>query len=331
MRDIKEQCGLFLEMMAVERGASVHTLDSYARDLTHFLRETVVSRTAALTPKCLQSYVEMLGRQGFAPSTCARKLSCLRQFSLFLMREEVLAQDPTRLIGAPSRDKILPKILSEDEVELLLKKARAYTHKEGIRLAFFLELLYATGLRVSELVSLPMHPFERLKNIKELTFVSVMGKGRKERLIPLPPQVLNAFRSYDEVREFFIPGKNVRSKTSSWLFPSTSAQGYVTRQRLNQLLKELCLEANLDPRRVSAHVLRHAFATHLLNRGADLMSVQKLLGHADIGTTQIYTHVMGDHLAQFVQEHHPLAQEGEHANKEGGPVLGINDVGENQA
>lgn len=308
MRDIKEQCGLFLEMMAVERGASVHTLDSYTRDLTHFMRETSVRRTAALTPTCLQSYAQSLGRQDFAPSTCARKLSCLRQFCLFLMREEILEHDPTRLISAPSRDKTLPKILSEAEVELLLNTARAYTHHEGIRLAFFLELLYATGLRVSELVSLPIHPFERLRHVEELTFVSVMGKGRKERLIPLPPQVLNAFRSYDEVREFFIPGKNVRCKMSPWLFPSTSAQGYLTRQRLNQLLKELCVAAGIDPKRVSAHVLRHAFATHLLNRGADLMSVQKLLGHADIGTTQIYTHVMGDHLSQFVQEHHPLAQ-----------------------
>lgn len=311
MRDLKEQCGLFLEMMAVERGASVHTLDSYTRDLTHFVRETSVNRTAALTPKCLQTYAETLGRQNFAPSTCARKLSCLRQFCLFLLREEVLEQDPTRLISAPSRDKALPKILSEGEVELLLSTARVYTHHEGIRLAFFLELLYATGLRVSELVSLPMYPFERLRHVRELTFVSVMGKGRKERLIPLPPQTLNAFRAYDEVRETFVPGANVRYKASPWLFPSTSAQGYVTRQRLNQLLKDLCLAAGIDPRRVSAHVLRHAFATHLLNRGADLMSVQKLLGHADIGTTQIYTHVMGDHLSQFVQEHHPLAEKSE--------------------
>jgi integrase/recombinase XerD len=295
---------LFLEMMGVERGASPHTLDAYGRDLTLFMEESGAQTLEDLDENALRSYLETLTLKGYAPTTRARKLSTLKQFCLFLVQEGKLARDPTKLITSAAKGRPLPKILYEAEIQQLLAAARTRRDKESLRLTFFLELFYATGLRVSELISLPRQPFEKIKNAKELSFITVLGKGRKERFIPIPVKVLEAYGAYDAVRAQFLP----QGVSSPWLFPSTSKQGFLTRQRVNQLIKELALLAGLDPTKISAHVLRHAFATHLLEGGADLLSVQKLLGHADVGTTQIYTHVLSDHLKDFVEAHHPLSK-----------------------
>ncbi|MBA4749933.1 MAG: tyrosine recombinase [Alphaproteobacteria bacterium] len=291
-------------MMGVERGASPHTLEAYGRDLSLFIEESGAQTLDDLREDVLRSYLETLTHKGYAPTTRARKLSTLKQFCLFLVQEGKLLRDPTKLITSASKGRSLPKILYEAEIQQLLAVARTRHDKESLRLAFFLELFYATGLRVSELISLPRQPFEKIKHAKDLSFITVLGKGRKERFIPIPVKVLEAYSAYDAVRAHFLP----QGASSPWLFPSTSKQGFLTRQRVNQLIKELALLAGLDPTKISAHVLRHAFATHLLEGGADLLSVQKLLGHADVGTTQIYTHVLSEHLKDFVEAHHPLSK-----------------------
>lgn len=298
---LEAHLGLFLEMMVATKGASANTCESYGRDLVHFFDVSGARTPGELTPEGVTTYLARLEEKGYAPSSRARKMSSLRQFCRFLVMEGVLGQDPTRLLEAPRRARPLPKIVYEGEMQELLRAAHMGEEPHDKRLALFLELFYATGLRVSELISLPLQPFLRLKDTKTLCVIPVMGKGKKERLIPLPPQVLEAVRAYLPVRGVF-----VKTGDSPWLFPSSAATGHITRQRVNQLIKELCVLAGLDPEKVSAHVLRHAFATHLLGNGADLVSVQKLLGHADLGTTQIYTHVMGDHLQEFLQAHHPL-------------------------
>lgn len=295
------QLALFLEMMVANKGAAAHTCESYRRDLLHFFEISGAKSPDDLDTKRVTDFLACLEEKGYAPSSRARKMSSLRQFCRFLVLEGVLNQDPTRLLEAPRRARPLPKIVYEAEMQELLHTAHAGDDPADKRLALFLELLYATGLRVSELITLPAQPFVRLKEARVLSVIPVMGKGKKERLIPLPPQVLDAVRAYLPVRGSFIAGGD-----SPWLFPSPSAAGHITRQRVNQLIKDLCVRAGLDATKVSAHVLRHAFATHLLSHGADLVSVQKLLGHADLGTTQIYTHVMGDHLQEFIQAHHPL-------------------------
>lgn len=298
---LETHLALFLEMMVATKGASSNTCESYGRDLTHFFEMSEARTPHALNPDGIIQYLTLLEEKGYASSSRARKMSSLRQFCRFLVMEGVLEQDPTRLLEAPRRARPLPKVMYEGEMQALLGAAHMGEEPSDKRLALFLELFYATGLRVSELISLPLQPFVRLKDAKTLCVIPVMGKGKKERLIPLPPQVLEAVRTYLPVRGVFIKGAD-----SPWLFPSSAASGHITRQRVNQLIKALCVVAGLDPEKVSAHVLRHAFATHLLGNGADLVSVQKLLGHADLGTTQIYTHVMGDHLQEFLQAHHPL-------------------------
>jgi integrase/recombinase XerD len=291
----------FLEMMAAERGAAANTLDAYRRDLERY-GAVLAGRGRSLATgdsDDLRAYLAALTRAGLAPSTIARHLSALRQFHRFLFAEGIRQDDPATAIDSPLQGRPLPKILSQAEVERLLGAARQTTGPEGLRRTALVELLYATGLRVSELLSLGTAAGTRDSRV-----LIVRGKGGRERMVPLGEAAFAALTDYKAARRSFLPP----GAESPWLFPSRGRSGHLTRQRFGQIMKRLALDADLDPARVSPHVLRHAFASHLLEHGADLRSVQQLLGHADISTTQIYTHVLSERLKKLVHEHHPLAK-----------------------
>ncbi len=295
----------FLEMIAVERGAAKNTIESYHRDLCDFGdfcadRNRLIENADSIL---IRSYVKKLSNAGISPSTSARRLSALRQFFCFLHAEGVRVDNPSSSLDSPKLRRPIPKFLNEDEVEVLLKTAENKKGNDGLRLMALLEILYATGLRVSELVSLPLSAISRDGRI-----LIVKGKGGKERMLPLNEPASEAIKSYKIVRDTFVPKSN-QGVDPGWLFPSRSKQGYLTRARFGQLMKELAFDSGLDPRRVSPHVLRHSFASHLLAHGADLRSLQQLLGHSDIATTQIYTHVLQERLRQLIDDVHPLARE----------------------
>jgi integrase/recombinase XerD len=291
----------FLEMLAAERGAARLTLAAYRNDLgdlAGFLAGRGLAVEAA-DAAALHAYLGDAATRRLSPRTLARRLSAMRQFYRFLVSDGARADDPTAGLDAPRLGRPLPKILSESEVAALIAAAEARGDEEGVRLRCLLELLYATGLRVSELVGLPLTAAQR-----DPRFLLVRGKGGKERVVPLSEPARRALAAYLAERRRFLP----QQLPSRWLFPSRSAGGHLTRQRCGQLLKELAVAAGHDPTRLSPHVLRHAFASHLLDHGADLRSVQQMLGHADIATTQIYTHVQGDRLRRLVETAHPLAR-----------------------
>ena len=290
----------FLEMLAAERGAAKLTIAAYRNDLDDFAAFLAAAGkpVEAADAAALRRYLGRLVGAGMAPRTTARRLSALRQFHKFLFAEGVRSDDPTGQLDSPRLGRPLPKLLGEAEIEALIAAARQMAGPEGKRLVCFVELLYATGLRVSELVALP------LGRLRDERFLLVTGKGGKERLVPLGASARQALADYAAVRGEFL----AEGATSRFLFPSRGAEGHLTRRRCGQLLKALALAAGLDPARVSPHVLRHAFASHLLDHGADLRSVQQMLGHADIATTQIYTHVQGERLRTLVETHHPLAR-----------------------
>ncbi len=295
-------------MLAAERGAADNTLAAYRRDLDDFLRFVAGGGTgdfdrAALTAttETVRDFMSHLSDSGLAASTASRRLSALRQFFGFLFIEGIRTDDPTAVIDSPRRARALPKILTEEEVDRLLAAARAIEGPDGLRLTSMLELLYATGLRVSELVTLPLSAA-----LRDPTVLIVRGKGGRERMVPLTDVARAALRDYCDVRGSFLK----RQKDSPWLFPSTGKEGHLSRQRFGQMLKALAVESGIEPRKVSPHVLRHAFASHLLAHGADLRSVQQMLGHADISTTQIYTHVLDERLRSLVRDKHPLSHQG---------------------
>lgn len=292
----------FLEMLSAERGLAKNSLLAYQTDLAEFSGfMTGRSETPdSIGVDALRAYVQGLSDAGLKPATAARRLSALRQFFKFLVQENIRKDDPAALLDAPKRARPLPKLLSETEVDLLLKEARGLRDDpaESARLTALLEILYATGLRVSELVGLRWPPFG-----DDPRFLVIRGKGNKERLVPLSEPARIAIEDYAGWRGDFMTGK-----TSPWLFPSRGETGHLTRQRFGQLLKDLAAAAGLMPSKVSPHVLRHAFASHLLAHGADLRAVQKMLGHADISTTQIYTHVLEARKQALVRQHHPLSK-----------------------
>jgi integrase/recombinase XerD len=309
MSDLRHMIA-FLDMLAAERGAAANTLEAYRRDLDDYVR-FLASHTltiATAKPADIGTYLQQQSKAGLAAASRARRLSAVRQLYKFLLAEEVIDEDPCHKIVAPKRQKALPKTLSVDDVERLMVTAKAQTEIglggreqwRKLRLHCLVEMLYATGMRVSELIGLPRNVMSGDPRV-----LTIKGKGGRERLVPLNTPARIALERYcqagrgDDDERPSLPGK--------WLFPSKSAEGHLTRQRLAQELKELAEAAGLDPTTVSPHVLRHAFASHLLDRGADLRSVQKLLGHADISTTEIYTHVLDERLKQVVFEHHPLA------------------------
>lgn len=292
----------FLEMMAVERGASRHTIDAYRRDLDDYQR--YLRRQDADSIRAdravIRRFLSSLAGAGLAESTQARKLSAIRQFHRFLFLENHRTDDPTQNLDSPKQRRSLPKLLSPQEIDALVDSARATPGAEGMRLVACLELLYATGMRVSELLTLPLSAIA-----PDRQSVIVFGKGSKERMVPIGRSAREALNDYLAVREGFLKR---RTRGDRYLFPSRSQAGHLTRQRLTQLLKELAVRAGIEPGKLSPHVLRHAFASHLLAGGADLRAVQAMLGHSDIATTEIYTHVQSERLAAAVREHHPLGK-----------------------
>jgi integrase/recombinase XerD len=309
--EARAQMSAFLDMLASERGAAANTLDAYRRDLTSFLDDIGSDDLVVgdVKPADVTAHLRRLDDQGLGASSRTRKLSALRQFFKFLVAEELIDEDPTFGLTAPRKGASLPKTLSVAEVDKLLDAAKARTANvsgrdlvRALRLHALLELLYATGMRVTELVTLP-----RTVLAGDDRVFTITGKGGRERLVPLNSSARTALTRYLDVGSNISDGVTPMLKTK-WLFPSRGAEGHLTRQRFAQELKELCIEAGIDPERVSPHVLRHAFASHLLDRGADLRAVQQLLGHADISTTQIYTHVLEERLRRLVLDHHPLAR-----------------------
>ena len=292
----------FLEMMSAERGAAKNTLDAYGRDLAGFM--DFLSRRKRLPENAdaqlIRRYLEGLSSAGISAATAARHLSAIRQFYHFLLADGVRGDDPTSSIEGPRHRRPLPHVLSETEIDRLLQAAHARdATPKGIRLSCMLEILYATGLRVSEMVSLPLSAVQGNPQL-----LMVRGKGGRERLTPLGEPAREAIGAYLGQRAYFLPAGG----ESRFLFPSRGGQGHLTRHRFAQLLGGLAAEAGLPSRAISPHSLRHAFATHLLAHGADLRAVQQMLGHADISTTEIYTHVLDHRMQALVRQHHPLAQ-----------------------
>lgn len=289
----------FLEMLSAERGARANTLDAYARDLED-ARAQVKGALAQASADTIETYVAGLARRGLSPATARRRISALRQFFHFLLQENLRGDDPTARLDAPKRARALPKTLSVDEIERLIAAA------ENARDKAIIELLYGAGLRVSELVSLPLRAAPRPGQ----DHMIIEGKGGKERLAALGRPALRALEAHLATRAGLLPENAAqREKAARWLFPSASAaDGKLTRRRVAQILEAASLKAGVDPARVSPHVLRHAFATHLVEGGADLRTVQTLLGHADIATTQVYTHVAEGRLKTLVETAHPLSR-----------------------
>jgi integrase/recombinase XerD len=299
---------LFLDMLSAERGAASNTIEAYQRDLSHFAAAMAAAKVSLerATADHLRGYVAGLGEDGLAPASQARRLSCLRQFFRFLYLEGHRRDDPAAALAGPRRGRALPHVLSLGDVDSLLTLAQTETEAPDLppgerlrrlRLRCLLELLYATGLRVSELMSLPASAARQ-----DAQLLLVRGKGDKERLVPLNQTSKATMSSYLAARE------EAGLAASRWLFPSFGESGHLTRQHFARELKALAAGAGLRADAVSPHVLRHAFASHLLQNGADLRSVQTLLGHADISTTQIYTHVLEDRLKNMVRDLHPLAE-----------------------
>jgi len=315
---------LFLDMLAAEQGAGPNTLDAYRRDLTDL--SVFLSRTgqgfsgqgfsgqgfAAVGTDRLRDYLADLDTRGFKSSSVARRLSAMRHLFRFLLNERVRSDDPAAILSGPKRGRGLPKVLSIADVDRMLTRAKelaqvanasSLQRLRAMRLYCLLEVLYATGLRVSELVSLP-----RSAARQDARMIVVRGKGDKERLVPLNEASRQAMTDYLTATETRRPEPKKSAAASKWLFPSFGESGHLTRQHFARDLKELAASAGLAPRLVSPHVVRHAFASHLLHNGADLRIVQTLLGHTDISTTQIYTHVVEERLKSLVRDLHPLAE-----------------------
>jgi integrase/recombinase XerD len=294
--------GAFLEMMSAERGAAKNTIDAYRRDLSDYAGYVAGRQQTLLAVgrETVNAYLDRLRLDGLSASSSARRLSAIRQFHRFLCADGMRSDDPTRIVASPKSRRALPKVLSIAEVDKLLTTAEAEANAEAspqkqaaaLRLYVLLELLYATGLRVSELVSL-----RRSAVMRDTSYLTVTGKGNKERVVPLNDRARDAIKTYVATLE-----------AGPFLFPATGVEGYLSRQVFARDLKSLAGRAGISASRVAPHVLRHAFASHLLAGGADLRVVQMLLGHADISTTQIYTHVLDGKLRTLVETHHPLAE-----------------------
>jgi integrase/recombinase XerD len=305
---------LFLDMLAAEQGAGTNTLDAYRRDLTDlsaFLAAKGEGFVGAKT-QSLRDYLADLDIRGFKSSSVARRLSAMRHLFRFLLNERVRTDDPAAILSGPKRGRGLPKVLSISDVDRLLTRAKALAEEasdapqerfRAMRLYCLLEVLYATGLRVSELVALPLSAAR-----SNASMIVVRGKGNKERLVPLNESSRQAMADYLAAMQALKGSKKKNAAASKWLFPSFGESGHLTRQHFARDLKELAASAGLAPRLVSPHVLRHAFASHLLHNGADLRVVQTLLGHTDISTTQIYTHVVEERLKSLVRDLHPLSE-----------------------
>ncbi len=303
----------FLDMMSAERGAAANTLSAYRRDLTDFSASCTRGGTDMkhASRETIRDYLAELSAAALKASSQARKLSALRRFYGFLYTEGLRKDDPSGAIESPRLQRPLPKILSANEALRLIEAARALKPEKGdnnperLRLVCIVEMLYSCGLRITELVALPLASVRKAER-----FLHIRGKGGRERLAPLGGEARAALDAYLLIRSEFLPAGDIKGAGSRYLFPSRGEGGHLTRRRCHQLLKELAVSAGIDPERLSPHVLRHAFATHLVEGGADLRSVQTMLGHADIATTQIYTHVAQSRLKKTMEASHPLARSG---------------------
>lgn len=304
--DDRSRIDAFLEMMSAERGASPNTLDAYGRDLLD-ASEFCGLRLVTASSADLSNWLADLAARGMAPSTQARKLSAVRRFFRFLFQEGDRKDDPTARLDGPSPEREVPDVLSREEVARLIAAC-----EPDKRLKCLVELLYGAGLRASELVTLRMGNLPRRKAGQWMSAdIIIRGKGGKDRLCPLGRAALIALAEWLDVREESLPDNPLlRSKAEGYVFPSRGKEGHLTRRRLGQMLEDLATKAGIRSERVYPHALRHAYATHLLQGGADLRVVQTLLGHADIATTQIYTHVLTDELAELLETAHPMAVAG---------------------
>ena len=301
----------FLEMMVAERGAAKNTVAAYARDLADFTRFLATQKTTLMKVRRVgvEAFLAGLGQEGLSAQTMARTLSALRQLFAFLYTEKIRADNPTATLETPRLGKRLPHTLTVADVSALLDAARADDSPKGVRLQAMIELMYGAGLRVSELVGLKLSALQLRAGGTQVSadFLLVRGKGNKERLVPVHGKAREALSKYLAMRPVFLPPTtNHQPPTSPYLFPYHRAEGYITRQQFGVMLKDLAGKAGIDPEKLSPHTLRHSFASHLLEGGADLRVIQELLGHSDISTTQIYTHIAGARLKKLVQEHHPL-------------------------
>ena len=288
----------FLDVMAAEKGASINTVSAYKTDLEQFLL-FVGKKDCEVESSDIEKFAAHLGKKAFSPKTISRKLSSIREFYKFLYIEKLISDNPAINILSPKQEKPLPKFLTEDEIKTLVTTAEEDLSFSGRRLTAMLKLMYACGLRVSELVGLP----EKCINFPKKQII-VFGKGGKERIVPVAENALKEIIFYKEVRDMYLKGKK-----SVWLFPSArAANGHITRDAFFKNIKNLAVKAGISPQKLSPHVLRHSFATHLLNHKVDLRSVQKMLGHADISTTEIYTHVVSQKLSEEINKNHPLAK-----------------------
>ncbi len=304
----RHQIEAFLEMMSAERGAARNTLEGYNRDLRDYAEHLASQNTgfARATSDQIRKYLEFLKNQGLASTTVQRRLSSVRQIHKFLYAEGITTTNPADIIESPRTVRALPKVLSISQVGVLLDAAKTNAEQakgskrlDASRLHCLLELLYATGLRVSELVSLPASAFAGNPHL-----LTIRGKGGRERLVPVSRTARKAVQQFQQVSEQYNEKQPVNAP---FLFPARGKAGHLTRQHFALSLKKLAISVALEPGKVSPHVLRHAFASHLLEGGADLRAVQQMLGHADISTTQIYTHILAERLKKVVEEHHPLA------------------------
>lgn len=295
----------FLEMLSAERGARANTLDAYRRDLADASAE--MSGLCTADSARVERYIAGLSARGLSAATSARRLSALRQFYRFELTEGARADDPTARLDTPKRARALPKTLSAEDIEKLANAAGAKGDAAALRDRALIELLYGAGFRVSELISLPLRAVPK----PDQSHMIISGKGGKERMVIIGGPAKAALAAYLAVRDAHLPKAKAeaRARAEKWLFPSaTAADGKLTRRRVAQILADCAAAVGIDPARVSPHVLRHAFATHLVDGGADLRSVQKLLGHSDIATTQIYTHVADSRLRAVIETAHPLAR-----------------------
>ncbi len=289
----------FFDSIIAEKGASLKTAEAYRHDIEQFLQISAINEFKQISTQNIADFMAYLGNQGFATKTQARKLSAIREFCKFLFSENLIEQNPAADIDSPKLEKPLPKFLNETEMDALIDAAKTAQDIRHRRITAMLILMYHCGLRVSELVSLPINAINQAKKQ-----ILVFGKGAKERLIPVSDAALEEIEDYLSYRHCFIKGKE-----SKYLFPSLSAkEGHLTRDAFYKYLKELAVRAGISPSRITPHVLRHSFATQLLRHHADLRSVQKMLGHESIGTTQIYTHIISEELIETVQKLHPLSQ-----------------------
>lgn len=293
----------FLEAKSAESGSALLTISAYETDIVQFLNFSGISSFSELTEERIEKFIQNLQTQQYSPKSIARKLSAIKEFCKFLYSEKIITDNPSSNILTPKQQKPLPKFLSAEEILKITQTAFSKKDYRYWRIGVMIELMYATGLRVSELVGLPETSINYNKGL-----ITILGKGSKERIVPIAARALSALQDYGDLRKEFIKNK----KTSPWLFPSLiSTSGHLTRDAFYKDLKKLAIDCGIYPSRVSPHVLRHSFATHLLNNDADLRSVQKMLGHENITTTEIYTHITSQKLGDIIRKKHPLAQFGE--------------------